>query len=53
MQLGHPPKALILKAAYSSLPTLLFEYRALKYIPFFAPLKLFPPVQSKCVCVCV
>ncbi|KAI8582123.1 hypothetical protein K450DRAFT_229121 [Umbelopsis ramanniana AG] len=43
---GNPPKALILKAAYSSLPTLLFEYRALKYIPFFAPIKLFPPVQK-------
>ncbi|CAO3665712.1 unnamed protein product [Umbelopsis vinacea] len=42
-RIGSPPKALILKAAYSSLPSLLFEYRALKYIPFFAPIKLFPP----------
>ncbi|KAH8553909.1 Alpha/Beta hydrolase protein [Umbelopsis sp. PMI_123] len=42
-RMGSPPKALILKAAYSSLPTLLFEYRALKFIPFFAPINLLPP----------
>ncbi|KAJ2958395.1 hypothetical protein NQZ79_g6029 [Umbelopsis isabellina] len=45
-RIGSPPKALILKAAYSSLPTLIFEYRALKYIPFFAPIRLFPVIQD-------
>lgn len=45
-RIGSPPKALILKAAYSSLPTLIFEYRALKYIPFFAPIRLFPVFQG-------
>ncbi|KAM3579016.1 hypothetical protein VKS41_008552 [Umbelopsis sp. WA50703] len=45
-RIGSPPKALILKAAYSSLSTLIFEYRALKYIPFFAPIRLFPAVQD-------
>lgn len=40
---------MILKAAYSSLPTLIFEYRALKYIPFFAPIRLFPVFQGKVV----
>ncbi|GAB5593224.1 hypothetical protein Unana1_08124 [Umbelopsis nana] len=45
-RIGSPPKALILKAAYSSFPSLVFEYRALGFIPFLTPIKLLPPVQD-------
>ncbi|KAI8364713.1 Alpha/Beta hydrolase protein [Radiomyces spectabilis] len=43
---GMPPNALILKAAYSSLPNLIFEYRLLQYLPILAPLRTMPPVQN-------
>ncbi|ORZ00912.1 Alpha/Beta hydrolase protein [Syncephalastrum racemosum] len=43
---GRPPQALILKAAYSSLPTLIFEFRLLSYFPLLSPLRLVPPVQE-------
>ncbi|KAI9494368.1 Alpha/Beta hydrolase protein [Zychaea mexicana] len=42
----QPPNALILKAAYSSLPNLIFEYRMLKYIAVLSPVRLVPPVQK-------
>ncbi|KAI9299780.1 Alpha/Beta hydrolase protein, partial [Cunninghamella echinulata] len=38
-KLGTPPKSLILQAAYSSLPNLIFEYRILEIVPILAPLK--------------
>ncbi|KAF7731581.1 hypothetical protein EC973_009345 [Apophysomyces ossiformis] len=43
---GLTPNALILKAAYSSLPNLIFEYRLLQYIPILGPLQAMPPVQN-------
>ncbi|KAJ8658864.1 hypothetical protein O0I10_005246 [Lichtheimia ornata] len=43
---GKPPKTLILKAAYSSLPNLIFEYRIFNSIPLLGPLQAFPAAQK-------
>ncbi|KAI9017895.1 Alpha/Beta hydrolase protein [Phycomyces nitens] len=43
---GTPPQALILKAAYSSLPNLIFEYRMLEIFPILGPLKYVPQLQN-------
>ncbi|KAI8149885.1 Alpha/Beta hydrolase protein [Fennellomyces sp. T-0311] len=43
---GQSPNALILKAAYSSLPNLIFEYRMLKYFTVLGPVRLVPSVQN-------
>ncbi|KAG2219220.1 hypothetical protein INT45_004580 [Circinella minor] len=43
---GQPPNALILKAAYSSLPNLIFEYRMFKYLTILGPVRLIPSLQK-------
>ncbi|KAL0080304.1 secreted alpha/beta hydrolase domain-containing protein [Phycomyces blakesleeanus] len=43
---GTPPQALILKAAYSSLPNLIFEYRMLEIFPILGPLNYVPQLQN-------
>ncbi|KAL1934425.1 hypothetical protein VTP01DRAFT_6607 [Rhizomucor pusillus] len=45
-QAGSPPRALILKAAYSSLPNIIFEFPIVKYVPILSPLRAFPPLQD-------
>ncbi|KAI8378250.1 Alpha/Beta hydrolase protein [Choanephora cucurbitarum] len=42
---GHPPKSLILKAGYSSMTTLVFEYNVVPFFPILSPLKRLPVVQ--------
>lgn len=44
----NPPKSLILKAGYSSMATLIFEYNVVPYIPLLAPLKRFPELEGEC-----
>ncbi|KAI9312874.1 Alpha/Beta hydrolase protein [Dichotomocladium elegans] len=43
---GIPPKSLIVKAAFSSLPNLIFEYHILDYLPILAPLRALPRIQA-------
>jgi abhydrolase domain-containing protein 12 len=44
---GNPPKSLILKAGYSSMATLVFEYNVIPYFPLLAPLKRIPQLESE------
>ena len=44
---GSPPKSLILKAGYSSMTTLVFEYNVIPKLPILSPIKQFPAVESK------
>ncbi|KAI8058407.1 Alpha/Beta hydrolase protein [Syncephalis plumigaleata] len=39
---GTSPKALVLKAPFSSIPELVFEFRILQFIPLFWPLSYIP-----------
>ncbi|KAI9260477.1 Alpha/Beta hydrolase protein [Phascolomyces articulosus] len=43
---GQSPNALILKAAYSSLPNLIFEYRMFNYFTILGPVRFIPTVQN-------
>jgi abhydrolase domain-containing protein 12 len=45
--IDNPPKSLILKAGYSSMATLVFEYNVVPYIPLLAPVKQIPQLQSE------
>ncbi|KAI8345349.1 Alpha/Beta hydrolase protein [Blakeslea trispora] len=43
---GHPAKSLILKAGYSSMTTLVFEYNVIPFFPILSPIKRLPVVQQ-------
>ncbi|KAI8876286.1 alpha/beta-hydrolase [Backusella circina FSU 941] len=45
-QSGNPAKALILKAGYSSMATLVFEYNIVPFFPILSPIKRFPQVEN-------
>ncbi|KAI8637878.1 Alpha/Beta hydrolase protein [Parasitella parasitica] len=44
--LGNPPKSLILKAGYSSMSTLVFEYNVIFKLPILSPIKHFPVLEK-------
>lgn len=46
---GHPPKALILQAGYTSISTLVFEYNIIPYLSLLTPLTYNPKLQGKIV----
>ncbi|KAL4213258.1 alpha/beta-hydrolase [Rhizopus microsporus] len=43
---GHPPKALILQAGYTSISTLVFEYNIIPYLSLLTPLTYNPKLQD-------
>ncbi|KAK4514314.1 Sorting nexin-3 [Mucor velutinosus] len=43
---GNPPKSLILKAGYSSMTTLIFEYNLIPKLPILSPIKQFPALEK-------
>ncbi|EPB90605.1 hypothetical protein HMPREF1544_02515 [Mucor circinelloides 1006PhL] len=43
---GSPPKSLILKAGYSSMTTLIFEYNLIPKLPILSPIKRFPALEK-------
>ncbi|KAL9538394.1 hypothetical protein MBANPS3_010964 [Mucor bainieri] len=44
--LGSPPKSLILKAGYSSMTTLIFEYNVIPKLPILSPIKRLPALEK-------
>lgn len=49
LAIDKPPKSLILKAGYSSMATLIFEYNVLPFLPILAPIKRFPQLERKSI----
>ncbi|KAF1797063.1 Alpha/Beta hydrolase protein [Mucor lusitanicus] len=43
---GSPPKSLILKAGYSSMTTLIFEYNVIPKLPILSPIKRIPALEK-------
>ncbi|CEP12489.1 hypothetical protein [Parasitella parasitica] len=43
---GNPPKSLILKAGYSSMSTLVFEYNVVPKLPILSPIKRIPVLEK-------
>ncbi|KAL0144298.1 Alpha/Beta hydrolase protein [Mucor lusitanicus] len=44
---GSPPKSLILKAGYSSMTTLIFEYNVIPKLPILSPIKRIPALEMQ------
>ncbi|KAI9470805.1 MAG: Alpha/Beta hydrolase protein [Benjaminiella poitrasii] len=44
--IDKPPKSLILKAGYSSMTTLIFEYNIVPFLPILSPIKRLPNVEK-------